>query len=135
MNKLNIQSLLSDYSFVVPEIQREYVWGNKTNKNDYVLRQFLIDLGDKVSNGEANIGFLYSYKSGEEHYLIDGQQRYTTIILLLHYITVKENAYVNPGETIGSVAAPTKYYSAEGSNVYFALTHNGDPVNGEALFH
>ena len=45
-------------------------------------------------------------------------------------ITVKENAYVNPGETIGSVAAPTKYYSAEGSNVYFALTHNGDPVNG-----
>ena len=50
-------------------------------------------------------------------------------------ITVKENAYVNPGETIGSVAAPTKYYRAEGSNVYFALTHNGDPVNGEALFH
>ena len=50
-------------------------------------------------------------------------------------VTVKENAYVNPGETIGSVAAPTKYYSAEGSNVYFALTHNGDPVNGEALFH
>lgn len=50
-------------------------------------------------------------------------------------ITVKENAYVNPGETIGSVAAPTKYYSAEGSNVYFALTHNGDPVNGETLFH
>ena len=45
------------------------------------------------------------------------------------------HAYVNPGETIGSVAAPTKYYSAEGSNVYFALTHNGDPVNGEALFH
>lgn len=50
-------------------------------------------------------------------------------------ITVKENVYVNPGETIGSVAAPTKYYSAEGSNVYFALTHNGDPVNGEVLFH
>ena len=49
-------------------------------------------------------------------------------------ITVKENAYVNPGETIGSVAAPTKYYSAEGSNVYFALTHNGKPVDGEALF-
>lgn len=49
-------------------------------------------------------------------------------------ITVKENSYVNPGDTIGSVAVPTKYYSAEGSNVYFALTHNGEPVNGEALF-
>ena len=50
-------------------------------------------------------------------------------------IAVKENSYVNPGETIGSVAAPTKYYSAEGSNLYFALTHDGEPVNGEALFH
>lgn len=49
-------------------------------------------------------------------------------------IHVKENSYVNPGETIGKVAAPTKYYSAEGSNVYFALTHNGEPVNGETLF-
>lgn len=91
MNKLNIHTLLTDYSFVVPEIQREYVWGNKTNKNDHVLRQFLIDLNGKVSNGETNVGFLYSYKSGEEHYLIDGQQRYTTLILLLHYITVKED--------------------------------------------
>lgn len=100
MNKLNIQSLLSDFSFVVPEIQREYVWGNKNSRNDHVLRQFLKDLNEKAANGETNIGFLYSYKSGEEHYLIDGQQRYTTIILLLHYITVKENAtsheeYVN----------------------------------------
>ena len=65
MNKLNIHSLLTDFSFVVPEIQRLYVWGNKTSKNNYVLRHFLIDLNDKVSNGETNIGFLYSYKSGE----------------------------------------------------------------------
>ena len=50
-------------------------------------------------------------------------------------LTVNDFAYVILGETIGSVAAPTKYYSAEGSNVYFALTHNGDPLNGEALFH
>lgn len=50
-------------------------------------------------------------------------------------IAVQEDSYVNPRETIGKVAAPTKYYSAEGSNVYFALTHNGEPVNGETLFH
>lgn len=50
-------------------------------------------------------------------------------------IAVQEDSYVNPGETIGKVATPTKYYSAEGSNVYFALTHNGEPVNGETLFH
>lgn len=86
MDKLNILSLLRDYCFVVPEIQREYVWGT----NRLVLSQFLTDLNEKVSKGETNIGFLYSYKSGAEHYLIDGQQRFTTLILLLHYITVKE---------------------------------------------
>ena len=88
MNKLNIQTLLNEYCFVVPEIQREYVWGNKAN--ELVVTQFLKDIDDKVGKGDANIGFLYSYKSGGEHYLIDGQQRYTTLILLLHYTTVKE---------------------------------------------
>lgn len=86
MDKFNINALLNNYCFVVPEIQREYVWG----VNKQVLSQFLLDLNDKVNVGETNIGFLYSYKSGEEHYLIDGQQRLTTIILLLHYITIKE---------------------------------------------
>lgn len=86
MDKLNINTLLNNYCFVVPEIQREYVWG----VNKQVLSQFLIDLNKKVNDGETNIGFLYSYKSGGEHYLIDGQQRLTTLVLLLHYITSKE---------------------------------------------
>lgn len=86
MDKLNINILLNNFCFVVPEIQREYVWG----VNKQVLSQFLIDLNKKVNDGETNIGFLYSYKSGSEHYLIDGQQRLTTLVLLLHYITSKE---------------------------------------------
>lgn len=90
MNELNIQSLLNDYCFIVPEIQREYVWGNKANES--LVTQLLKDIDNKVGKGKTNIGFLYSYKSGEENYLIDGQQRYTTLILLLHYITVKEGA-------------------------------------------
>lgn len=44
-------------------------------------------------------------------------------------ITVSEGGFVNQGEIIGSVAAPTKYYSVEGCNVYFKLTKNGVPVN------
>ena len=30
---------------------------------------------------------------------------------------------------IGHVAEPTKYYSVEGSNVYFKLTKDGEAVN------
>ncbi|WMC94046.1 M23 family metallopeptidase [Kineothrix sp. MB12-C1] len=44
-------------------------------------------------------------------------------------ITVSEGGYVNKGDIIGSVAAPTKYYIVEGCNVYFKLTKNGIPVN------
>ena len=33
------------------------------------------------------------------------------------------------GDGIGTVAAPTKYYSLEGTNVYFKLTKDGEPVN------
>lgn len=44
-------------------------------------------------------------------------------------ITVSEGGFVNKGDIIGSVAAPTKYYSVEGCNVYFKLTKDGTPVN------
>ncbi|MDE5932614.1 MAG: M23 family metallopeptidase [Lachnospiraceae bacterium] len=47
----------------------------------------------------------------------------------LENITVSEGSYVMTGDIIGNVASPTKYYSMEGSNVYFKLTKNGEPVN------
>lgn len=47
----------------------------------------------------------------------------------LQNIMVTEGSYVSTGEIIGSVAAPTKYYSTEGTNVYFKLTKDGEPVN------
>lgn len=47
----------------------------------------------------------------------------------LENITVSEGSYVSVGDGIGTVAAPTKYYSLEGANVYFKLTKDGVPVN------
>lgn len=44
-------------------------------------------------------------------------------------ITVSEGGFVNKGDIIGSVAAPTKYYVVEGCNVYFKLTKDGVAVN------
>ena len=52
----------------------------------------------------------------------------------LYDINVTMNSHVDPGQIIASVAAPTKYYSVEGSNLYLKLTANGTPVNPEALF-
>lgn len=52
----------------------------------------------------------------------------------LNGINVTLNSYVAPGDAIASVAAPTKYYSREGSNLYLQLTKDGVPLNPESLF-
>lgn len=102
----NLLTLLSQNNFIVPEIQREYVWG----ENEKVIVKFLNDLKNKIgvccsecnlpsSENKINIGFLYSYKPDYvkiEHdrfldeNLIDGQQRFTTLFLLLFYCALKE---------------------------------------------
>ena len=38
------------------------------------------------------------------------------------------------GHVVGFVAEPTKYYSVEGSNLYFALRKDGAPVDPVEFF-
>ena len=94
----NLLTLFSLNNMIVLEIQREYVWGN----NSDVLEKFLMELEKKAApceechhvhgNKNINVGFLYSYKPSYvkyeserilDEYLIDGQQRITTLFLLL----------------------------------------------------
>lgn len=49
-------------------------------------------------------------------------------------LTVKQGDKVSKGQIIGYVAAPTKYYSIEGTNLYFKLEQNGTSVNPVGYF-
>lgn len=49
-------------------------------------------------------------------------------------IQVEKDGYVKAGDKLGTVAAPTKYYTLEGTNLYFKLEKNGTPVNSENLY-
>ena len=137
LEELSVQQLLNKYNFIIPEIQREYVWGN----NDFnILDKFFNDIKDAskesitsnedllqiqslekmleraeekdkesirklidtyLSKKDMNIGFLYSYRPdyyiyndrNDDVYLIDGQQRITTLFLSLIYFALKENYY------------------------------------------
>ena len=71
------------------------------------------------------IGHAVTMELGDGYVITYGQ---------LKNINVSLNSYVNAGDVIGSVAAPTKYYSVEGSNLYLKLTKDGVPVNPERLF-
>lgn len=46
----------------------------------------------------------------------------------LDYLQKAEDTYVAAGDVLGYVAAPTKYFAEEGSNLYFAMTQNDQPV-------
>lgn len=47
----------------------------------------------------------------------------------LKELLVKEGDVVEAGDAMGYVSEPTKYYSTEGSNVYFAMEKDGAPVD------
>lgn len=47
----------------------------------------------------------------------------------LKEVPVKVGDYVEAKSVIGYVSQPTKYYSVEGSNVYFEMRKDGQPIN------
>ena len=44
-------------------------------------------------------------------------------------LEVEEGGSVVKGQAIGNVAQPTKYFSEEGSHLYFGMTKDGEPVD------
>ena len=60
---------------------------------------------------------------------LDLGNEYRAVCGQLKEIPVAVNDYVEKGSLLGYVAEPTKYYSVEGSNVYFEMTYEGTPVD------
>jgi murein DD-endopeptidase MepM/ murein hydrolase activator NlpD len=54
---------------------------------------------------------------------------YESIYGQLKEVSAKEGDTLEAGELLGYVSEPTKYYTMEGSNLYFQLLKDGDPVN------
>ncbi|WP_251493035.1 M23 family metallopeptidase [Otoolea muris] len=61
--------------------------------------------------------------------VLDLGGEYTAVCGQLKDIQVAKNQYVSQGSKIGYVSEPTKYYSVEGTNVYFELKHEDKPVD------
>lgn len=69
---------------------------------------------------DAKIGQAVTVDIGNGYELTYGQ---------LKDIMVLQGDVISSGDVIGRVAAPTKYYSVEGPNVYFKLSKDGLPIN------
>jgi len=74
---------------------------------------------------DARIGKALTLDLGNGYQVTYGQ---------LDEIHVSEGAFVDEGDVLGDVADPTIYFTVEGSNLYFDLKKEGEPVNPEAMF-
>ena len=88
-------------SYVVPRYQRAYAWEDKE------IQQLIEDIRD--SSGEYYIGSLVVAKvdgKKETYEVIDGQQRLTTLYLLLHYLHSKGKIASEIGNTLSFDCRP-----------------------------
>lgn len=65
---------------------------------------------------------------------VDLGDGYEAVYGQLKELNFSEGDYVESGHVLGYVNEPTKYYSVEGSNLYFELLKDGEPVNPIEFF-
>lgn len=106
---LTINELLNKDKYIIPIYQRNYAWG------DDEISLLIQDLWNAYEKNEKNknnyyIGSLVIYKRGNGGLeVIDGQQRLTTLTLIMHYL--KSDTFVR--------------------NVYFEHRHDSDDALGD----
>ena len=77
-NPLSIFDLLNNNSYSIPLYQRNFAW------TDVEITQLIIDVLDSIKENrpEYFIGTLVVSKNGNIYSIIDGQQRFTAILLI-----------------------------------------------------
>ena len=54
---------------------------------------------------------------------------YEAIYGQLQEVNLEEGAYVYQGASVGTIGTPTKYYSQEGTNLYFQMKKDGESID------
>lgn len=91
-----LEDILKRYTIKIPEVQRNYVQGNR----DEITRIIRQNLVFNLMNGQGNVDLFFIYGKVEESnnnfVPLDGQQRLTTLFLLYWYLSIiddKEEAF------------------------------------------
>lgn len=93
VNKQNVLELLStgrSKPFIIPEYQRPYMWTDEQVETLFEdVWEFATTIGGLKRNGTYFLGSIVSYEEDGEQLIIDGQQRITSLFLLLRAIYTK----------------------------------------------
>lgn len=88
-----------------------------------------------VACAEAQVAAVFSDREIGQAVTLDLGNGYQVVYGQLQGLNVAEGDYVMPGQVIGTVAAPTIYYSLEGSNLYFLLEQDGAALDPQSMYH
>lgn len=94
--------------YVIPRYQRAYAWEDKE------IVQLIDDINDSVGNYYIGSLIVAKVKGREERYeVVDGQQRLTTLYLLLHYLFSHDGQVGEVGKTLSFDCRPNSNYTLE----------------------
>jgi murein DD-endopeptidase MepM/ murein hydrolase activator NlpD len=120
-----IGEVIMDYSMdsaVYHETMQQYRYSPAliiaANEGDVVTAAVDAKVTDIYS--DAQTGKTISFDIGGGYELTYGQ---------LENVQVNVGDTVSAGDIVANVASPTIYYSEEGCNIYYKLTHDGEPVD------
>lgn len=122
-NKIfNMNDLLHHYTIYIPDMQRDYCWGMiKSDKAENTLfKNFLDTLVQNCNENKKDftMGLFYGYVENNRLYLCDGQQRITSLYLILLYAYAYKLGKVDESLLIYN-NMPRLQYAVRDSSLFF----------------
>lgn len=118
---------------IIPDLQRDYCWGDNAYvvSSDKKPRELvsgfinnIVELYKENKELKTTLGLIYGYEQPHNHIQIcDGQQRLTTLFLLVGYINIRTqgafNNYIISEEEMNDDYEPHLQYAIRESTLYF----------------
>ncbi len=125
-----LSKLLSgNHRIIIPDLQRDYCWGDETHTDQKIelvsgFLHSLMEQFESSENSKLNLGLIYGYEIPQNHIqLCDGQQRLTTLYLLIGMLHKKTDAFrrflISDFEYENDDKEPYLQYAIRESSLYF----------------
>lgn len=110
---------------IIPDMQRDYCWGGIIKDDKTLVETFTQDLIDNQDKNDLNLGLIYGYEEPLGHFqLCDGQQRITTLYLMLGLLNKKSiedytKLLISSNKELNDDKEPYLQYGIRESSLYF----------------
>lgn len=136
LDKLPIRELLGKH-FYIPHYQRGYRWTKRQ------VEELLDDIFEFANTDNHNAGSFYCLqpivvapRDENQYEVIDGQQRLTTLFIIIQYLAKDINRYENFNKYYGNKIYTLEYETRKGSESFLEnITNNNSNIDYYHIYH